>query len=88
MPAEFGGEIHNVSRNRARTQVLPQAQKSHFHGSGTFGAFWSLQNQTPQREAREPRDARWDGQVGPHSDMARDSVDGLFGYKYKKYYLR
>ena len=27
--AEFGGEIHNVSRNRARTQVLPQAQKSH-----------------------------------------------------------
>ena len=40
MPAELGGEIHYVSRNRARMQVLPQAQKSHVYGSGTFGAFW------------------------------------------------
>ena len=38
--AEFAGEIHNVSRNRARTQVLPQAQKLRAYGSGTFGAFW------------------------------------------------
>ena len=29
-----------VSRNRARTQVLLQAQKLHAYGSGTFGAFW------------------------------------------------
>ena len=38
--AELGGEIHNVSRNRARAQVLPRAQKLHVYGSGTFGAFW------------------------------------------------
>ena len=28
-PAELGGKFHNVSRNRARTQVLLQAQKLH-----------------------------------------------------------
>ena len=39
-PAELGGEIHNVSRNRARTRVLLQARKLHVYGSGTFGAFW------------------------------------------------
>ena len=34
-PAEFGGEIHNVSRSRARnTQVLLQAQKSPSHRRG------------------------------------------------------
>ena len=38
-PEEFGGEIHNGSRNRAHTQVLPQAQEFHVYGSGTFGAF-------------------------------------------------
>ena len=38
-PAELGGEIHNVSRNRAHTQVLLRARKSHLCGSGTFGAF-------------------------------------------------
>ena len=37
-PAEFGGQIHNVLRNRALAQVLPQAQKLHVYGSGTFGA--------------------------------------------------
>ena len=37
--AELGAEIHNVSRNRARTKVLPQAQKLHVYGNGTFGAF-------------------------------------------------
>ena len=37
----FGGEIHNVSRNRARAQILLQAQKLHVQGSGTFGAFGS-----------------------------------------------
>ena len=37
--AEFGGEIRTVSRDRARTQVLLQAQKFRAHGSGTFGAF-------------------------------------------------
>ena len=36
-PAELGGKIHNVSRNRARTQVLPQARKLHVYGSGTLG---------------------------------------------------
>ena len=41
--AELGGEIHNVLRNRARTQVLPQARKLHVYGSGTFGAFWLLE---------------------------------------------
>ena len=33
------GEIHDVSRDRTLTQVLPQAQKLCFYGSGTFGAF-------------------------------------------------
>ena len=37
--AEFGGEIHSVLRNRARTQVLLHAQKWHVYGSGTVGAF-------------------------------------------------
>ena len=32
-PAELGGEIHNISQNRAHTP------KSHVYGSGTFGAF-------------------------------------------------
>ena len=39
-PAELGGEIHNISRSRARTQVLLQARKLHVCGSGTFGALW------------------------------------------------
>ena len=30
----------NVSRNRARTQVLLQARTLHVYGSGTFSAFW------------------------------------------------
>ena len=34
--AELGGEICNVSRNRARAQVPPQARKSHVYGSGTW----------------------------------------------------
>ena len=38
-PAELGGGIHNVSRTRASAQALPQAQKLHVHGRGTFGAF-------------------------------------------------
>ena len=42
-PAELGGEIHNVSHNRACTQVLLQARKLHVYGSGTFGAFWGKQ---------------------------------------------
>ena len=40
-PAELGGEIHNVSRYPARTQVPLQARKLHVYGSGTFGAFWN-----------------------------------------------
>ena len=48
-PAEFGGEIHNISRNRALTQVLLQAQKLHAYGSGTFGAFWILQTSSSQK---------------------------------------
>ena len=40
-PAEFGGEIRNVSRNRASTQFLLQAQKLHVYGGGTFDAFSS-----------------------------------------------
>ena len=39
-PAELGGKIHNVSRTRARTQVLLQARKLRVYLSGTFGAFW------------------------------------------------
>ena len=38
-PAELGGETHDVSRNRARAQVLPQAQKLHVYGSGALAAF-------------------------------------------------
>ena len=38
--AELGGEIHNFSRNRARTHVLLQAQKLQHASSDTFGAFW------------------------------------------------
>ena len=41
-PAELGGKIHNISRNRDRTQVLLQARKLHVYGSGTFGAFWKI----------------------------------------------
>ena len=41
-PTELGGESHKVPRNRARTQVPPQAQKLHVYGSGTFGAFWIM----------------------------------------------
>ena len=40
-PAELGGEIHKVSRNRARTQVFLQARKLHVYGKGTSGAFWA-----------------------------------------------
>ena len=40
VPAELGGEIRNVSRNRARTQVRLQARKLHVYGSSSFGAFW------------------------------------------------
>ena len=47
-PAELGGEIHNVSRNRARTQVLLQARKLHVYGSGTFGAFWTIIHRPPK----------------------------------------
>ena len=39
-PADFGGEIHKVSRNRAHTQVPLQARKLHVYGSGTPGGFW------------------------------------------------
>ena len=35
-------EIQNVSRNRAHTQGLLQARKSHIYGSGTFGASWVI----------------------------------------------
>ena len=51
-PAELGGEIHNVSRNRARTQVLLQARKLHVYGSGTFGAFWPIYTQPPDPGSR------------------------------------
>ena len=33
---------HNVSRNRARTQVLLQARKLHVYASCRFGAFWII----------------------------------------------
>ena len=31
-PAELGGKIRNVPRNRARTQVPPQVRKLHVYG--------------------------------------------------------
>ena len=40
-PSELGGEHDNVSRSRARTHVLLQAQKLHVYWSGTSGAFWT-----------------------------------------------
>ena len=40
--AEFGGEIHNVSRKRTQMQVLLQAQKLHVYRSVTVGAFWDM----------------------------------------------
>ena len=48
-PAELGGKIHNVSRNRARTQVPLQARKLHVYGRGTFGAFWPSPPRSPTR---------------------------------------
>ena len=39
-PAELGGEIPHVSRNRVRTRALLQARKLHVYGGGTVGAFW------------------------------------------------
>ena len=38
-PVESGGEIHNISRNRACAQVPPRARKLRAYGSGTSGAF-------------------------------------------------
>ena len=35
--------IHHFSRNQTRTQVLPQAWKLHVYRSGTFGAFWLVE---------------------------------------------
>ena len=46
-PAELGGKIHKVSRNRARAQVPPQARKLPVCGSGTFGAFGSVKSHCP-----------------------------------------
>ena len=51
----------SVSRNRARTQVLLQAQKLHVNGSGTLGAFWSILlalpfGRLPRRDAAIRRD--------------------------------
>ena len=45
--AELGGEIHNVSRNRAHTQVLLQAQKLRVYGRDTLGAFWDYPDVAP-----------------------------------------
>lgn len=56
--AEFGGEIHNVSRKRARRQVLLQAQTLHVYGSGTFGAFWKVNPRIPQKRLQENRARR------------------------------
>ena len=39
-PAKLERKIHNASRNRAHTQILPQGHKLHVYGRGTFGAFW------------------------------------------------
>ena len=36
--AELGGETHDISRSRARTQVPPHARTLHDYGSGAFGA--------------------------------------------------
>ena len=41
-PAELGGETRNVSRNRARAQLLLQAWKLHAYGSCMFGAFYNV----------------------------------------------
>ena len=41
-PAELGMEIHNVSRNRARTQVILQAQKLHVYHTVTTLWFVNL----------------------------------------------
>ena len=54
-PAELGGEIHNVLRNRARMQVLLQARKLHVYASGTFGAFWDLRESAGGRGFCEHR---------------------------------
>ena len=50
--------VNNVSRNRARTQVLLQAQKLHAYGSGKFCAFWEARprSRIPDRDrASVPR---------------------------------
>ena len=73
-PTELGGEIHNVSRDRDRTQVLPQAQKLHGYGSSTFGAFLQSVNQSVvvcHRDASQvgspasPREKRCFGRRAP-----------------------
>ena len=58
--AELAGEIHHVSRNRAFTKVLLQAQKLHVYGSITFGAFEPKERShlswtCPRRISSEPR---------------------------------
>ena len=57
-PAELGGEPHNVSRNRARTQVLLQARKLHVYGSGAFGAFWTQPTEPTRAWVKEGRSLR------------------------------
>ena len=51
---ELGGETHNESRNRARTQLLPQAWKLHVSGSGTFRAFWISMGVLDQHYRTQP----------------------------------
>ena len=53
VPAELGGGIHKVSRNRSRTQVLLQAHVLHIYGSGMFGAF-ELLNRSSHLRACDP----------------------------------
>ena len=64
-PAELGGEIHNVSRSRARMQVPLQAEKWHVSGSGMFGAFWNLMSRSQRSEGAHPAVLALPASTGP-----------------------
>ena len=83
--AEFGREIHNVSRNRARPQVPLQAQKLHPYGSGTFGAFgWCARGFLFPAAPRRPR---WHSRVRKKLQATREGREASFGHIYIYIYI-
>ena len=73
VPAEFGGETHNVSRDRARTQVLLQAQKSHVYFLVPSGGFIREQVRRCQISVEEGVDALLPESLGLQRGLGGDN---------------